>query len=156
MAMKASDPAGLAAGAGLHRSGRAAGRALLPTSEPLASAIAAAGMSAITACSHDAIVIGGGAAGGLAALLLTEAGLNVLVLDAGWRRNVLEAPWSRTTGAWVGAFANPRALRILPPALIWKGRQALKKFGAVRQPIQSTCYAWERLPEAFVDDRASP
>jgi choline dehydrogenase-like flavoprotein len=33
---------------------------------------------------QDAIVVGAGAAGGLAALLLAEAGLRVLLLDAGW------------------------------------------------------------------------
>lgn len=135
---------------------RARGRALLPTGDKLDDAIRAATLEAVTGRTHDAVVVGGGAAGGLAALLLAEAGLNVLVLDAGWRRTPLEAPWSRATGAMVSAFANPKALRILPPALIWKGRQALKKFGAVRQPVQSTCYAWERLPEAFVDDRTSP
>src|SRR6478672_5474070 len=34
---------------------------------------------------YDAAVIGAGAAGGLAALLLTEAGLRVLVLEAGFQ-----------------------------------------------------------------------
>ena len=154
--MEAIEPAAKAQGASHRDPVRATGRALLPTSDRLDAAINAASISAVTGKSHDAIVVGGGAAGGLAALLLTEAGLNVLVLDAGWRRNLMEAPWSRATGAMVGAFANPKALRFLPPALIWKGRQALKKFGAVRQPVQSTCYAWERLPEAFVDDKASP
>src|SRR4051794_24511536 len=33
----------------------------------------------------DAIVVGAGAAGGLASLLLTEAGMSVLLLDAGWQ-----------------------------------------------------------------------
>jgi choline dehydrogenase-like flavoprotein len=33
---------------------------------------------------YDAVVIGAGAAGGLAALLIAEAGLRVLVLEAGW------------------------------------------------------------------------
>ena len=140
-----------------HRSAqRAKGRALLPVGDKLEAAINAATIEAVTGRMHDAIVVGGGAAGGLAALLLTEAGLNVVVLDAGWRRSLVEAPWSRTAGAMVGAFANPKALRFLPPAVIWKGRRALKRFGAVRQPTQSTCYAWERLPEAFVDDKASP
>ena len=32
---------------------------------------------------HDAIIVGGGAAGGMAAMLLAEGGLRVLLLDAG-------------------------------------------------------------------------
>lgn len=132
------------------------GRALLPTDDRLEAAIRATTLEAATGRTHDAIVVGAGASGGLAALLLAEAGLNVLVLDAGWRKTPLEAPWSRTTGALVSMLANPAALRVLPPNLIWKGRQILKSFGRVRQPVQSTCYAWERLPEAFVDDKASP
>lgn len=36
------------------------------------------------------------------------------------------------------------------------GREALKLAGRFRQPVQSKCYAWERLPEVFVDDIDSP
>lgn len=129
--------------------------ALLPLSPALQKAIRNATLDKVNG-SHDAIVVGAGATGGLAALLLAEAGLNVLVLDAGWRKTIPSAPVTRGTGAFVSLLANPAALRILPPGLIWKGRQVLKKMGAVRQPIQSQCYAWERLPEAFVDDRDNP
>src|SRR5215813_2402667 len=41
---------------------------------------------------YDAVVIGAGAAGGLAALLLTEAGLRVLVLEAGSARTPVDSP----------------------------------------------------------------
>ena len=41
---------------------------------------------------HDVIVVGAGAAGGLAAMLLAESGLRVLVLVAGLPRAWLHAP----------------------------------------------------------------
>jgi choline dehydrogenase-like flavoprotein len=82
-----------------------------------------------TVGSHDAVVIGAGAAGGLAALLLTEAGLRVLVLEAGPAR----------------CSINQRSRRF----------SALKA-RRLRQPIQSRCYAWRYDPEAFVDDVDCP
>ena len=80
---------------------------------------------------HDALVIGAGAAGGLAALLLVEAGLRVLVLEAGLARS--------PTG--------PRS-RLLGPLPL----EVLRRL----QPIQSFCYAWKDDPEAFVDDLDCP
>ena len=77
---------------------------------------------------YDALVIGAGAAGGLAALLLAKAGLRVLVLEAGFART----PPNRSLG-----------------------RVALKVLRR-RQPIQSRCYAWEFDPQAFVDDIDCP
>jgi len=74
---------------------------------------------------HDALVIGSGAAGGLAALLLAGAGLRVLVLEAGWARPPIDS-------------------RQLESVVLDALRQ--------RQPIQSLCYAWSFDPEAFVDD----
>src|ERR1700693_4031801 len=74
---------------------------------------------------YDALVIGAGAAGGLAALLLAEAGLRVLVLEAGWARPP------------IGSFSR----RLGPVAM-----EVLRR----RQPIQSRCYAWRLDPEAFV------
>ncbi|MEM1105484.1 MAG: GMC oxidoreductase [Pseudomonadota bacterium] len=104
----------------------------------------------------DAIVVGGGASGGYAARLLCEAGLQTLVIDAGWTPPIHKAPLRRATSGLVSALANPAALRYLPPRIIYKGRQALKAMGRVRQPVQTECYAWERDPAAFVDDIDHP
>ncbi|MEM9738716.1 MAG: GMC oxidoreductase [Pseudomonadota bacterium] len=104
----------------------------------------------------DAIIVGGGASGGFAARLLCEAGLQTLVLDAGWVPPVIRAPLRRATTGFVSALANPAALRYLPPRVIYKGRQVLKALGRVRQPVQTECYAWERDPAAFVDDVDNP
>jgi choline dehydrogenase-like flavoprotein len=80
---------------------------------------------------YDALVIGAGAAGGLAALLLTEAGLRVLVLEAGRFRPLIGSRLRR----WeLGAL------------------EVLRR----RQPIQSCCYAWSVDPESFVDDLDCP
>ena len=104
----------------------------------------------------DAIVVGAGAAGGLAASLLCEAGLKTLVLDAGAVPSVFRRPVTRIANSVVSNLANPNALRWLPPKVTWKGRQILKGFGRLRQPIQSRCYAWEGLPNGFVDDYDLP
>lgn len=108
------------------------------------------------AAGFDAIVIGAGASGGLAARLLCEAGLEVLVLDAGWRAPFLTEPVRQTTAASIARLADPRALRFLPPRVIYKGQQILKALGERRQPVQSQCYAWVRDPAAFVDDLDNP
>jgi choline dehydrogenase-like flavoprotein len=105
---------------------------------------------------HDALVIGAGAAGGLAALLLAEAGLRVLVLDAGMPRSPVRAPMNWMIGGLVGRLADPTGLRFVPPRLAYMGRAALKTLARRRQPIQSRCYAWERAPQAFVDDLDCP
>jgi choline dehydrogenase-like flavoprotein len=105
---------------------------------------------------YDAVVIGSGASGGLAAALLTQAGLDVLVLDAGFRRPFWRTPARRGLAWLLQAVSNPRAIEVLPPALLWHGERALRRFGRWRQPIQSRCYAWPGAPEAFVDDRECP
>ena len=87
-----------------------------------------------TANAYDALVIGAGAAGGLAALLLAEAGVRVLVLEAGWAR----VPGSRS--------------RVVSPLLEPVALEILRR----RQPIQSRCQVWELDPEAFVDDLNYP
>jgi choline dehydrogenase-like flavoprotein len=105
---------------------------------------------------NDVIVVGAGAAGGLAAMLLAEAGLRVLVLDAGPPSTLFRAPVHRLTGRVVRRLSTPEGLSFLPDALIRKSRKILRKFGRRRQPVQSRCYAWEAAPDMFVDDRECP
>jgi choline dehydrogenase-like flavoprotein len=105
--------------------------------------------------SFDAVVVGAGAAGGLAALLLTEAGLRVLVLNAGTASE--RRPLSqRIIGGTVRQLTQPSTLKYVPPRLAFKGRALLKVLARGRQRIQSRCYAWERAPDAFVDDVDCP
>jgi choline dehydrogenase-like flavoprotein len=104
----------------------------------------------------DAIVVGAGAAGCLAAEQLCLAGSRVLLLDAAYTPPVWLAPWRRTTGALIKWAADPRLLTILPPRIVNAGRKVLRIAGQLRQPVQTECFAWERLPEAFVDDRDFP
>jgi choline dehydrogenase-like flavoprotein len=104
----------------------------------------------------DAIIVGAGAAGGLAAENLTKAGLKVLVLDAGLRLSFLQAPYRRSLAAIVSRAANPNFLPFMPPYLLFQGRRALRLVGRIRQRVQTKCYAWERRPDAFVDDRECP
>src|SRR5262249_1870827 len=86
-------------------------------------------------------VVGAGATGGLAALLLAEAGLRVLVLDAGPARSPIRSLSRRLIRGTIR--------RLLGPA-------AYLAFCQRRQAIQSTCYAWGLAPEAFVDDIECP
>jgi choline dehydrogenase-like flavoprotein len=103
----------------------------------------------------DAVVVGSGAAGGLAALLLTEAGLRVLVLEAGPSRGQRSVSRWLTANA-LGLLTGPLDLRSLPAPLIPIGRAALRAVGWWRQPIQSRCKQWIRAPETFVDDLDCP
>jgi choline dehydrogenase-like flavoprotein len=109
-----------------------------------------------TAHTHDAIVVGAGAAGGLAAMLLAESGLRVLVLDAGPPSKWWRQPVRRLTGKVVRRLVNSEALGFLPPVVIPHARRAVRALGRWRQPIQSRCFVWEQAPEAFVDDRDCP
>jgi choline dehydrogenase-like flavoprotein len=86
---------------------------------------------------YDAVVIGAGAAGGIAALSLTEGGLRVLVLDAGLTRSPIRS------------LARDLTRSLLRRCL---GNAALQALDRRRQPIQSQCYAWPFSPESFVDD----
>lgn len=104
----------------------------------------------------DVIVVGGGAAGGFAALLLAEAGADVLLLDAGSAPRFLASPLYFTVGHLVSWVANPGLARLLPPRLIHVGQRLLRMAGSLHQPVQTKCYAWERAPHLFVDDRQIP
>jgi choline dehydrogenase-like flavoprotein len=84
-------------------------------------------------------VVGSGATGGWAAKELTEAGLDVLVLEAGrgWlEETALRALYRVRRKAGYRVESDARAL----------GRQA----------TQSKCYAWAGDPYAFVDDVDNP
>ena len=106
--------------------------------------------------SFDAIVVGAGAAGGLAAMLLTQFGLKVLLLDAGWQSRFTDAPLRQLISGTVSALSNTSLQSILPPRLLNIGRRALRVAGSLYQPVQSKCFAWALAPEAFVNDRDSP
>ena len=85
----------------------------------------------------DVIIVGAGPTGCLAAKCMTDAGLDVLLLDAGLPR-------------WV-------QLR----RLIWHAGNTLLGAGAVkllgrRQSVQSRCFAWWTAPDTFVDDVDNP
>ena len=119
----------------------------------LTSAIDHATLDEIQAADrHDAIVVGGGAAGGLAAALLAEKGLRVLVLDAGWKRPFWQVPFRRAMSTALKSLDISKTMRVLPPNFVYKGERVIQILGKVRQPVQSTCYAWATAPELFVDD----
>jgi choline dehydrogenase-like flavoprotein len=97
--------------------------------------------AARAATRYDVVVIGAGAAGGMAAMLLSETGLRVLVLDAGAIRSPARS-FSR------------RVVRGLTRHVL--GDSALAALDRRRHGIQMQCYAWPRAPEAFVDDLDCP
>ncbi|MFT3722976.1 MAG: GMC family oxidoreductase [Hyphomonadaceae bacterium] len=124
-------------------------------SPTLAASAKAATLDRIAAGKIDAIVIGAGASGGLASLLLTEAGLTTLVLDAGVARG-MRRPFTSPFSAMVRTVATPQMFAALPPAVSNLGRKGLRAAGLLRQPVQSRCFAWQMDPSQFVDDRDNP
>ncbi len=128
-----------------------------PIGPALAEAIARTDPGALdSAAGFDAIVVGAGASGGLAALQLTGAGLAVLVLDAGLRPGFFAAPVRTTTHALVKGLADPKLQTVLPPRLVDTGVRALRLLGRVDQPVQARCFAWPLAPDSFVSDRERP
>ncbi|WP_213769894.1 GMC family oxidoreductase [Bradyrhizobium sp. dw_78] len=129
----------------------------MPSEAALPAVLQATTLDAVRAADpYDAIVVGAGATGGLAAALLAESGLRVLVLDAGVPRSRIRAPLRKVIGRVAGRLSAPDRLRFLPPALVPKARATAKLLGRWRQPIQSLCMSWEVSPNAFVDDRECP
>jgi choline dehydrogenase-like flavoprotein len=126
----------------------------LKLSPALTACSQATTLERIAAGGFDAIVVGAGAAGGLAALLLTEAGLKTLVLDAGVASS--RRPLTSAFSALVRTVATPEVFSALPPAISNLGRKGLRAAGLVRQPMQSRCFAWQMDPSQFVDDRDNP
>ncbi len=104
----------------------------------------------------DAIIIGAGAAGSIAAALFARMGIRVLVLDAGLRSGFFARPYSYALAHGVRYLARPGFYRFFPPKVLNAARKGLKLFGSVRQPRQCRFFAWELDPMSLVDDRDHP
>lgn len=106
----------------------------------LAAALQNSTLDAVNSKNFDAIVVGAGAAGGMAACMLTEAGLRVLVLDAG-----IPPSTARLFSRWLVRGLTRRVL----------GNRALEIVDR-RQSIQRLSYAYALAPYSYVDDLDCP
>src|SRR5262249_55716098 len=89
----------------------------------------------------DAIIVGSGATGGWAAKELTEAGMRVIVLEAGRK---LDPEKDFTEHKW-------------PYEMKFRGQVSAQKLYRERQPVQSKCYACDEYGhQFFVDDIDNP
>lgn len=90
---------------------------------------------------YDAIVVGSGATGGWAAKLLTEAGMGVLLLEAGIKLDP----------------ARDYSEHLLPHDLPLRGLRDPRRAEIRRRPIQNVCYACEETnAHFFIDDVDNP
>lgn len=124
--------------------------------EALERAIRAGEAKDLSTQQFDAIVIGSGAAGGLASQLLCEGGKKVLLLEAGIAPSFLRRPWTSLLSAVTSRVATPELFARLPSGISDIGRKGLRAAGLLRQPVQSKCFAWQMSPDSFVDDRDNP
>ncbi|MFC0200642.1 GMC oxidoreductase [Paracoccus rhizosphaerae] len=104
----------------------------------------------------DAIVVGAGAAGGVAAARLCEAGLNVAIFEAGSAGTPQVNPVTRSLTALARFLDKVGAERRLPPKVARLGERVFRRLGRVRQPVQSGLFAWAMAPDILVDDRDCP
>jgi choline dehydrogenase-like flavoprotein len=125
-------------------------------STALAKAFSASTLEAIEAPGAvDAVVIGSGAAGGLAAALLTEAGLRVLVLEAGPCKGRNSFARRMNDNAMHGLTKLfPTADPPFPMSLL--RRNVFRAVGWWRQPIQCRYRHWDTEPGIYVDDLDNP
>ena len=126
----------------------------MPPGPALAHALCATSLDVLRAASgYDAVVIGAGAAGGLAALLLTEAGFRVLVLDAGLPPSPVRTFVRRLSHGAARRLLGASGPKVLDRLL---SSPISRNMIARRQPVQSLCYAWALAPWQFVDDIDCP
>jgi choline dehydrogenase-like flavoprotein len=104
----------------------------------------------------DAIVVGTGAAGGVACYELTRAGLKVLALEAGWEQNSPRAGVNKPAARVISGITGNSYFQALPPKMLSIGSKLLKGIGRIRQPVQTRCFAWLLSPGSLVDDHDCP